>query len=86
MSDADSDSEIWAATQAGMTPDEAACWDLTRLLANGMLGLPELHPLDREEVAKAIHIVQDKLLGRPTYRRYIEIIGRESLSESHSFT
>ena len=34
--------------------------------------LPELHPMDRQEVASAIHILQNKLLSRPTYRKYIE--------------
>jgi hypothetical protein len=32
--------------------------------------LPELHPCGGQEVAQAIHIIQNKLMGRPTYRRY----------------
>ena len=34
--------------------------------------LPELHPTDRPEVATAIHVLQNKLLARPTYRKYLE--------------
>jgi hypothetical protein len=28
--------------------------------------------MDKQEVATAIHVVQNKLLSRPTYRRYLE--------------
>lgn len=58
---------------AGMTADEATCWALTAEAAGAFFALPELHPMDRQEVASAIHIIQNKLLSRPTYRRYLEL-------------
>jgi hypothetical protein len=58
---------------AGMTEAEADCWAAIADAAGKFFALPELHPMDRGEVASAIHIVQNKLLGRPTYRKYLEI-------------
>jgi hypothetical protein len=29
--------------------------------------------MDRQEIAAAIHVIQYKLLARPTYRRYLEL-------------
>jgi hypothetical protein len=29
--------------------------------------------MDRQEIAAAIHVIQYKLLSRPTYRRYLEL-------------
>jgi hypothetical protein len=57
---------------AGMTAEEAACWAVTAEAAGKFFALPELHPMDRQEVASAIHIIQNKLLSRPTYRKYLE--------------
>ncbi len=57
---------------AGMTDAEAACWEITAKAAGAFFALPELHPMDRQEVASAIHIIQNKLLSRPTYRKYLE--------------
>ena len=58
--------------EAGMTPDEADCWELIAEAAGKFFTLPKLHPMDAQEVASAIHIVQNKLLSRPTYRRYLD--------------
>ncbi|HVJ80535.1 MAG TPA: hypothetical protein VNC50_05650 [Planctomycetia bacterium] len=58
---------------AGMTEAEADCWAAIADAAGKFFALPELHPMDRGEVASAIHIVQNKLLSRPTYRKYLEI-------------
>src|SRR5687767_12986726 len=55
----------------GMTPAEADCWAAAADAAGKFFALPELHPMDRQEVASAIHILQNKLLSRPTYRRYL---------------
>lgn len=57
----------------GMTEAEADCWEATARAAGLFFELPELHPTDKEEVAAAIHVVQYKLLSRPTYRRYLEL-------------
>ena len=58
---------------AGMTEGEADCWELAAKTAGAFFTLPEMHPMDRGEVASAIHIIQNKLLGRPTYRKYLEL-------------
>jgi hypothetical protein len=57
---------------AGMTAEEAEAWRLAGELAGAFFALPELHPMDKQEVATAIHVVQNKLLSRPTYRKYLE--------------
>lgn len=57
---------------AGMTEAEADCWKKTAEAAGAFFNLPELHSMDSHEVASAIHIIQNKLLGRPTYRKYLE--------------
>src|SRR5215510_5282921 len=58
--------------EAGMTADEADCWELIAKAAGKFFELPKLHPMDAQEVASAIHVVQNKLLSRPTYRKYLE--------------
>ena len=58
---------------AGLTPAEADCWEAIARAAGAFFALPELHTMDKQEVASAIHIVQNKLLSRPTYRRYLEL-------------
>lgn len=58
---------------AGLTAEEADCWRLAAETAGAFFALPELHPMDRQEVATAVHVIQNKLLGRPTYRRYLEL-------------
>ncbi len=58
---------------AGMTPDEADCWELTAKVAGKYFELPELHPMEKQEIASAIHIIQYRLLSRPTYRKYKEV-------------
>ena len=57
---------------AGLTEEEAECWTKLAEAAGAFLKLPELHPMDQHEVASAIHVVQNKLLSRPTYRKYLE--------------
>jgi hypothetical protein len=57
---------------AGMTDGEADCWALAAKTAGAFFDLPELHSMDKQEVATAIHVIQNKLLSRPTYRKYLE--------------
>lgn len=57
---------------AGMTEGEAKCWDYAARTAGAFFDLPEMHPMDKQEVAQAIHVIQNKLLSRPTYRTYLE--------------
>jgi hypothetical protein len=58
---------------AGLTAAEADCWEATANAAGKLFDLPELHPSDKHEVAQAIHVIQQKLLNRPTYRKYLEL-------------
>ena len=58
---------------AGMTEEEATCWDAVADAAGKFFALPKLHSMDDHEVAQAIHIIQHKLLARPTYRKYLEL-------------
>src|SRR4051795_11813400 len=58
---------------AGLTAEEAACWEVAGDLASKFFALPQLHPMDKQEVATAIHVIQHKLLARPTYRKYLEM-------------
>lgn len=58
---------------AGMTEAEADAWAAAAEAAGKFFALPELHPMDRQEVASAIHVLQNKLLSRPTYRKYLEL-------------
>lgn len=59
--------------EAGLTEAEADCWKATAEAAGKFLALPKLHPMDDHEVAHAIHVIQNKLLSRPTYRKYLEL-------------
>src|SRR5436305_6041127 len=54
-----------AVLTAGMTADEADCWKLSGELAGKFFALPKMHPMDAQEVAMAIHVIQNKLLSRP---------------------
>ena len=69
------DAQTWAeerqkVVSLGFTEEEAECWELIARAAGKFFELPELHPSDAPEVAEAVHIIQNKLMSRPTYRRY----------------
>lgn len=59
--------------KAGLTDEEADCWEKIAAAAGAFFALPKLHSMDDHEVATAIHVVQHKLLARPTYRKYLEL-------------
>lgn len=63
---------------AGLTAEEADCWVTVAEAAGSFSKLPKLHPMDAGEVATAIHVIQHKLLARPTYRKYLERAKAES--------
>jgi len=72
------DQDRWAVERekvrdSGMTDAEADCWVKVAQAAGAMLALPKLHVMDEQEIADAVHVLQWKLLSRPTYRRYLEI-------------
>jgi hypothetical protein len=59
--------------EAGMTKAEADCWELLTKAVGKFFELPKQHPTDASEVATAVHVFQNKLLARPTYRKYLEL-------------
>jgi hypothetical protein len=61
----------------GFTEAEADCWVVLADAAGKFFALPTPHSMDDHEVAHATHVIQQKLLGRPTYRRYLELAKRE---------
>lgn len=67
------DTERERVMSLGFTEDEAECRMLAASVAGTFFSLPDLHEMDDHEVAHAIHVVQSKLLARPTYRRYLEL-------------
>lgn len=58
---------------SGLTEAEADCWELAAKLAGKFFELPELHPMEKQEITSAIHVIQYRLLSRPTYRKYKEM-------------
>lgn len=75
---ADAQDDRWAKERehvmsVGFTEAEAACWELAARVVGSFFDLPELHEMDGQEVAQAIHVIQNKLMSRPTYRRYREL-------------
>ncbi len=61
--------------EAGMTEAEADCWDDASAFAGAYL---RLTPMDSDhEHIHAIHVLQEKLMVRPTYRRYLAAKGGE---------
>ena len=61
------------AVEAGMTEDEARCFELTGFLAQSIFALPVLHASDNEEVSRAIHLIQNALMSRVFYKKYSSI-------------
>lgn len=62
----------------GFTEDEALCWEHIARAAAKFFELPVLSELDAHEIAEATHVFQNKLLSRPTYRRYVELTRQQS--------
>lgn len=70
------DAQTWAEERRkviglGFTADEADCWVLVGRAAQKFFELPKLHETADKEVAEAIHVIQYRLMSRPTYRRYL---------------
>ena len=68
----------WAAERekvraSGMTAAEADCWVKVAQATDALLALPKLHVMDEQDITEAVHVLQYKLLARPTYRRYLDI-------------
>lgn len=61
------------ALAVGLTEQEAECWELAGTLAGQLYRLPVLHETDWHDLVHAIHIIQNKLLARPAYRKYLQL-------------
>lgn len=62
---------LFAAIDAGMTPREAAVWERVRVAAGAYLRLTDdepHHPMEREEICHAFHVIQGWLGARPFVR------------------
>jgi hypothetical protein len=57
---------------SGMTEAEAECVEFARQLTGKLFKLPEMSPMDKPEITLALHIIQNHLLSRPTYRKFQE--------------
>lgn len=55
---------------AGFTEDEADAWLLVARAGAKLFSLPELHPSDKPDIVQAIHVLQNKLMLRPAYKKY----------------
>ena len=69
----DERAERQRALACGLTEAEADCWVLVGKAASKFFELPKLHPTDDHETMHALHALQNKLLSRPAYRRYLEL-------------
>jgi hypothetical protein len=54
--------------ELGMTEAELDAWNALASVAGAMLQLPELYPLQAEEIAHDFHKLQSRLLARPVFR------------------
>lgn len=60
-----------------MSPEEFEAWETLAEALGMILRLPTQHPMEKEEVAHAGHQLQNYLLGRFSYRRYLAVNGEE---------
>ncbi len=79
----DPEQQARAVIASGLTREEAACWNLCSDLAASYFALEPVHRFeaqrepDRHEVVHAVHVIQNKLLARPTYRKYLDAMQQE---------
>ena len=62
----------YKAMACGMTKAESDCFLLTGQVMNSFSRLPPLHQADVVDVCNAIHVIQNILMSRPFYRKYME--------------
>ena len=58
--------------------DQVGRWRCLWRAQSGPPAAATMHAMDAQEVAMAIHVIQNKLLSRPTYRRYLETLKSQS--------
>jgi hypothetical protein len=63
--------------ECGFTEAEADCWQQLNQTAAMFFALPKLHAMDDHELAHAIHVLQYRLMSRPTYRQYTAVAQRD---------
>jgi hypothetical protein len=61
-----------------LTGQEAECWELTGTLAGRLYNLPTLHETDWHDLVHTIHIIQNKLMARPAYRKYLQLAAEQA--------
>ena len=61
----------------GFTDAEADCWVAVNTACEKYFGLPKLHVMDDHELAHAFHVLQYRLMMRPTFRQYQANLQRE---------
>jgi hypothetical protein len=66
------------ALAAGLTEREAECWELAGTLASQLYRLSILHETDWHDLIHASHIIQNKLLARPAYRKYLQLAAEQA--------
>lgn len=54
----------------GFTEAEADCWIAVNAACEKCFNLPKLHVMDDHELAHAFHVLQYRLMMRPTFRQY----------------
>ena len=55
-----------------MTDDEKRVLELTALLWNAFIALPDRHPADAEEMQRDIHNIQHRVMARVAVRAHPE--------------
>lgn len=61
-----------AVLAAGLSEAEADAWLLMNRAGAKLLALPSQHPSDLPDMVDAIHVIQNKLLARASYRKYLD--------------
>lgn len=74
--DQDAEVRMTAASSApdGLTTAELEAWNLLAAAATRIMSLPSQHPMEREEYAHAIHVLQRCLLARPAVRDFDDVL------------
>ena len=60
--------QIKCLRKIGMTHEEISALDIVSLAAKNVLSLATLHHMEKDETARAIHIIQDMIMARPGFR------------------
>jgi hypothetical protein len=73
MTEAQMQRERELAIASGLNEREANCWVAVAEAAAQFLQLPPLHGMEVQEACIAFHVIQDKLMKRVAYRKYLQL-------------